>query len=326
VKIPERYLNLNVAGYPLNLGDSVKPEAWPEAGVFAPVGFIQAFTIFDIGNGDLTGFYWPIGKESNEPLVCEFYHDDLMLQPTASNLEGFIKLKVAGGECEADSDDFVAAEEISAQLGFDLPASDANAALFPASQVLLDPSSPSILKAAAEQAMKDGELELAATHLEHALQVLPEYTEALFLLGNLYCRQRKLPEAAQKMIEVLSTPLCFGIDRQKALHSVKRLKDEDYPELSADPLWSQRHKLTFATGVKHNDDFDIYEEAVAEYLRQGKGVLAVRLRTLVGELMWSETVSFRERYGYTLAEHRRRLRAEIEQAGLTLRLIAVAGS
>ena len=174
--------------------------------------------------------------------------------------------------------------------------------------------------------MKAGELEVAAAHLEHALQALPEYTEALFMLGNLYRRQKRLLEAAQKMVEVLSAPLCFGGDREKALQSVKRLRDEDYPELRSDPLWSQRQQLTFATGVKRNDDFNIYEEAVAEYLRQGKGVLAVRLRVLVGEMMWRETTSFRERYGYGLEKHRQLLRSEIEQAGLTDRLIAVAKS
>lgn len=166
-------------------------------------------------------------------------------------------------------------------------------------------------------------MEAAAAHLEHALQVLPEYTEALFMLGNLYRRQGRLPEAAQRMVEVLSAPLCFGGDREKALNSVKRLRDGDYPELGSDPLWLQRQRLTFTTGVKRNDDFNIYEEAVAEYLHQGKGVLAVRLRVLIGELMWGETVSFRERYGYTMEKHRQLLRSEIEQSGLTARLVAV---
>ena len=88
------------------------------------------------------------------------------------------------------------------------------------------------------------------------------------MLGSLYRRQKRLPEAARKMVEVLSAPICFGINRDKALLSVKRLRDEDYLELQSDPLWSQRQQLTFATGVKRNDDFNIYEEAIAEYLRQ----------------------------------------------------------
>ena len=124
------------------------------------------------------------------------------------------------------------------------------------------------------------------------------------------------------MVEAMGAPLCFGWERGKALLSVKRLRDADYPELAGDPLWSQRRQLTFATGVKRNDDFNIYEEAIAEYLRQGRGVLAVRLRVLVAELMWGETISFRERYSYSMEKHRNLLRSEIEQAGLTDRLIA----
>lgn len=211
---------------------------------------------------------------------------------------------------------------LRSSLALTYPPPNVNDQISPDLWLSLDPNSPAALKSAAAEAMKVGELEAAAAHLEHALQVLPEYTEALFMLGNLYRRQRRLPEAAQKMVQVLSAPVCFGIDREKALQSVKRLRDEDHPELQSDPLWSQRQQLTFATGVKRNDDFNIYEEAVAEYLRQGKGVLAVRLRVLIGDLMWGETVSFRERYDYTMEKHRQRLRSEIEQAGLKDRLVA----
>lgn len=326
MKIPDRYLDLSVFGYPLNLRDMEKPEAWPQVDVYPPPGFLPTLSLFEVGNGDVTGCYWPIGKENNEPLLCDFYHDDGSLEPQASNLEGFVKLKVAEGHCEPDDGDYEAAQELADQLGFDLPSPNEDDELPPDLWLSLDPDSAAALKSAAAQLIKTGELELAAAHLEHALQVLPEYTEALFMLGNLYRRQRRLPEAAQKMLEVLSVPLCFGGDREKALQSVKRLRDEDYPELGSDPLWSQRQRLTFATGVKRNDDFNIYEEAIVEYLRQGKGILAVRLRVLVGELMWSETISFRERYGYSMKKHRQLLRDEIGQAGLTPRLVVVTKS
>lgn len=324
MKIPDRYLNLSVFGYPLNFGDMDTPETWPEADVYPPPGFIPTISLFEVGNGDVTGCYWPVGRENDEPLLCDYYHDAWSLEPQASSLEGLVRLKVAEGHCEPGDDDYQAGQELADQLGFDLPTPNEDGELPPEIWLSLDPDSPAGLKSAAAQSIKAGELEAAAAHLEHALQMLPEYTEALFMLGNLYRRQRRLPEAAQKMLEVLSTPVCFGADREKALQSVKRLRDEDYPELQSDPLWSQRHLLTFATGVKRNDDFNVYEEAITEYLRQGKGIFAVRLRVLVGELMWSETISFRERYGYSMETHRQLLRNEIEQAGLIARLVAVA--
>ena len=322
MKIPDRYRVLSVASYSLNLGGLEEPEAWPQADFFPPPGFSPNLTLFEVGNGDVTGFYWPIGNENNEPLLCDTYHDESSLQPQASSLEGLVRLKVAEGYCEPGDDDYQTAQELAEQLGFDLPSPNEDAQLPPDLWLSLDANSPAALKSAAAQAIKAGELEVAAAHLEHALQALPEYTEALFMLGNLYRRQKKLPEAARKMVEVLSAPLCFGTDREKALQALKRLHDEDHPELQSDPLWSQRQQLTLATGVKRNDDFNIYEEAIVEYLRQGQGVLAVRLRVLIGELMWGETISFRERYGYTMEKHRQLLRSEIEQAGLTDRLIA----
>ncbi len=321
MEIPDRYRDLSVLGYPLNLGDLEKREAWPQADVYPPPGFIQGITLFEVGNGDTSGFYWPIGGENQEPILCDIYHDEWSLQPQASSLEGLVRLKVAEGYCEPGDDNYQAAQELAAQLRFTLPDADGSEPLPAGLQLALDPDSPAVLKSAAQGAMKSGDLEVAAGHLRLALDLLPEYTEALILLGHLYRRQGKLPEAAQKLTEAMGAPVCFGWEREKALLSVKRLRDGDYPELASDPLWSQRQQLTFATGVKRNDDFNIYEEAVAEYLRQGKGVLAVRLRVLVGELMWRETTSFRERYGYSMEKHRQLLRGEIEQAGLTDRLI-----
>ena len=87
MKIPDRYRGLSIADYPLNLGDLEKLEAWPQADIYPLPGFIQGITLFEIGNGDMTGFYWPIGREINEPLLCDTYHDAWSLGPQASSLE-----------------------------------------------------------------------------------------------------------------------------------------------------------------------------------------------------------------------------------------------
>ena len=255
------------------------------------------------------------------------------MEPLASNLEGLIKLKIAESHAEPEDeedkedddyedDDHLAARDLAEQLGFRLPESIAGE-VSPKLQLSLDPDSPVALKLSAAEATRTGDVESAARLLENCLEVLPEYTEAILMLGNVYRRQGKSLEAARKLVEGLGAPLCFGGDRQKALQSVKRLRDGDHPELLDDPLWAQRQRLTFATGVKHNDDFIVYEEAIATYLNQGKGIRAVRLRMLVGELMWFETVSFRERYNYTFERHRQLLRDEMEQAGLTARLMVL---
>ena len=66
MNIPERYLNLHAFGYPLNFGEVNNPEAWAQAAlspIYPLPGFFPIDSLFQVGNGDLTGFYWPVGKE-----------------------------------------------------------------------------------------------------------------------------------------------------------------------------------------------------------------------------------------------------------------------
>jgi len=78
-----------------------------------------------------------------------------------------------------------------------------------------------------------------------------------------------------------------------------------------DPLFRRRRDLTFATGVKYNDDFLVYEEIINELHEAGQHVRGIRLRVLVGELMNAETTAFWDRYGWTPAAQADALRREI---------------
>jgi len=94
--------------------------------------------------------------------------------------------------------------------------------------------------------------------------------------------------------------------------------------LSADDvLWRERRRLTFRTGVRENDDIQIYEDAITAYLASGAGARAVWLRMLVGEVMSRETVSFQERYGWTRAKQREDLIHDFLAAGLSARIPAL---
>ena len=64
------------------------------------------------------------------------------------------------------------------------------------------------------------------------------------------------------------------------------------------------------------DHFALYDKSIDEYVARGRLPDAISLLALYGELMMSETVSFRERQDFTMPKYRERL----------LRLLRLAGS
>ena len=59
-------------------------------GPYPPLGFVPLFDA-ELGNGDYFGLYWPLGKENEEPIVCDMLHDEWALEPSFSSLEKFIE-------------------------------------------------------------------------------------------------------------------------------------------------------------------------------------------------------------------------------------------
>jgi hypothetical protein len=319
VKIPSRYRQLDLSSDPFNLSldEDGTPTDWGLTYRFVPHGFLDT-QMFEIGNGDTTGFYWPIGKEDAEPILCDIYHDSDQIVPVASNLEGLVRLK---WQEEFDDPDAVAVD-IAAVLGVSLP-DEVPESLSPDQLLELDENSPANRVAAIEAAEND-ELRIAEEHLQAALQVFSEYTLAHYHLARIYRRMpsRKL-DAARAMIKALCCPLAFFNvrDRRQVLHWLQRM--DGHPELQSDPIWARRRELTFETGVKHNDDFAIYEDAIAAYLNQGKRLEAIGLRELVGALMEREPVAFRERYNYSRGRHNKLLVENLKQAGLESRIASI---
>ena len=320
MRLPKRYLELDLLNLPysLTLDETGKPITWGSTFDFVPHGYL-ATELFALGNGDSCGFYWPIGKEDAEPILGEIYHDNGVIVPIASNLEGLAKIKKLMGF----ADDEGAEEEIAEKLGVTLPNQYAEESI-PATLCLeQDRNSPSSLVNAGKAALKNGDLVSAEQYLLHAIDVLPEYTEAHFYLALLYRRNpANSLKAAEAMLATITSPLVFLTDgsREQTLQWLQHLHDEDYPQLATDPIWSNRGTLSFERNAKQNNDFAIYEEAIATYLNSGQGVKAIRLRELVWELMLRETSAFRERYGYLGKKHNELLTDNLKRAGLHIRI------
>src|SRR5262245_33624700 len=65
---------------------------WPSFnGCYPPLGYLP-WDVFEVGNGDTYGYYWPVGHEDREPLVCTTEHDVFRVVPIASDLAGCLRL------------------------------------------------------------------------------------------------------------------------------------------------------------------------------------------------------------------------------------------
>ena len=279
-----------------------------------------------IGNGDTYGFYWPIGLEMGEPLVCTIAHDSWEFWPVASSLKSFVRTQLAALDDDGSSEYYETAE----LLGIDVEAvnamvdgaveSESSATeLFGEVKLRFDPDSPWLLQAAARNALTASMPELAVHHLEKAVSHLPEYAEAWALLAQAYRQLRQEPQAALAMMRAITTPLCFGVrDRRKLISWLQRVSANS--DLSSeDPLWGRRHDLKWEIGVKENSDYQVLDELITEYHSRGMGTRAVTLRLLWAERMEAETVSFRERAGWSVAHFREHLRNDFKSAGLFIR-------
>jgi hypothetical protein len=265
------------------------------------------------------GYYWPVGCEDRDPIVCTTEHDRSRVVPLASNLAGCLRLLRATRTART-----ILAElnEVARAFEVRLTGIQPSHAASPAHALsALDAHSPRLLLEQARAAICTADLALCERSLLEALHLLPEYGEAAVALGRLYRRLQRSAGAAQSLLVAISTPLCFGggdEQRLKCLRALQGMKDD---LLSADDvLWRERRRLTFRNGVREDDDLRIYEDAIAAYLSSGAGARAIWLRMLVGELISREPVSFQERYGWTRAKHRQDLAHDLLAAGLSVRI------
>jgi hypothetical protein len=303
--------------------------------VYPPVGFLE-WQIGQVGNGDCYGYYWPVGREDDDPVVALMSHDCGALNPVASSIEALARLGtcrdvtalLTRGDFPADEEDGEDdAEEVDGRE--ELP--DVQGRL------RLDDRSPYLNVANADLALSRNDTNTAESLYLKAVEVLPEYTAAHYGLALLNRRLRRPEEAIRWLLGAIRSPLAFrGASfwdstylppervnredyRRKCLLWLQQARPEQAGAAADDPLFQARHLLTFAYGVTANDDYLVYDEAVEAYVRQGRTVDAIRLGMLYGELMMCETTPFRDRYGFTPEGHRQRLLRLFRSAGLESR-------
>ena len=241
--------------------------AEPQSRPFPPIGFCE-FADHALGNGDAFGLYWPFGREAEEPIVCEMWHDEGALKPLFSSLDSFL----------------------TAMPRLDLDE-------HPDEQVT-DSTSPAALFHLAKTANANGRLEEAHAILTRAAGVLPEYTDAQALLATVNRRLGRMEDAVRAALQALISPPCFGSRPVSLLRWLQTLSDVP-EEQSRNPIWIARNRLHLVFGgTKHNDDYLVMREAIDTYVAERQYLSAVTLMQTYAELMFRETISFQERYGF----------------------------
>jgi hypothetical protein len=247
---------------------------WDAGGqsTYPPLGFLR-FLESGLGNGDCFGLYWPLGREHLDPLVVETHHDASYLSPAFSSLDRF--LAATGG-----SDEWVEPPTLEQ-----------------------DPRSPHAGLGAAKQLLIGNEIESAVAQLLDVVEVLPEFGAAQWLLSRQLSRLGRKLEAFAAAHAAIISPPCFGGASADALTWLRR-QTQCPDEFVGDPLWRRRNELQFKFGgTKENPEYVVLQSLIAEYRNAGSGTLAMLLLQTYGELMRRETVSFRERYGFSIESH-----------------------
>jgi hypothetical protein len=264
VKLPTAYKSVT-------LYDDAYEVPYPPLG-FCPIAEHQ------LGNGDTFGLYWPIGREDCDPIVAETYHDEWSIQPHFSSLDRFL---ATAANIDPDADDEYDDDSFVGTPTFDE-----------------DPQSPAACLFAAREHLKSQNVDAAIASLEVAVSVLPEYSEAQALLCGQYRRVGNNDAAIRSAIQSIISPSCFGAPPVQIVQWLSR-QSSGPAEIESDPIWLNRERLTLKFGgVKENDEYKILRDAIDQYLADSAFVRAMTLMQTYAQLMYSETVSFQERYDF----------------------------
>jgi hypothetical protein len=266
---------------PSNLSN-VGALSWVKCAPFPPRGF-AAFEDHALGNGDMFGLYWPIGMEDREPLVVEIVHDEWAMVPAFSGLDAFLRL--TDHLDEAEHADWPSLGE--------------------------DQHSPHACFTASRETARVNIDETCAL-LRCAIEHLPEYTAALGFLSAQRLRRGHHEEACRFAVRAVRSPpsLGRGTDLKKTWAWLSR-QSRGPEDLADDPIWLRRNALAAppSGGTKQNDVYLALAEAAEGYSALGNARAALSVWQAYGEFIWGETVSFRERYGFTFESHQEKQRS-----------------
>jgi tetratricopeptide (TPR) repeat protein len=240
-------------------------------GPYPPLGFIPVGDA-ELGNGDCFGLYWPLGRESEEPVICDMYHDEWSMKLAFSSTDKFIEYLNLNGwhrgenenENEIDDDNFAPIYYRKAKLH-----------------------------------LADNNVNEAIRYLELATESFPESCEQWFFLAGQLRRIGEHKKSVEASINAFVSNWIFGLPPQNTLRMLQSKSAKEF--LPNDPIIKRAGELTQSFGgVKENINYPLLKEAVEEYLDQGENIKALSLYQNFAYMMHSETSSFHERYEFNM--------------------------
>lgn len=279
-------------------------------GPYPPKGFV-AIKNCENQLDEVVGLYWPLGRESAEPLVCTTTFEEYSLNPSFSSLDKFIQgaQRLADAyrepppevEVPASLSQLVVTEEweppeLPPELHWNL---NWLGEIVECPTLEEDPDSPSALSLAAQEHLKSNHVEEAIRLLRHAVHILPEYTEAWAILCQEHRRRREEDLAAEAALMAMICPHWFGAVPALVLQHFQRMKVP--VALENDPCVKRRSRFNLRYDrEKSTDDFSLLQECIDEYFVKGDFMKAILLHQQYASSMLFKTVAFQETHGFTL--------------------------
>lgn len=236
-------------------------------GPYPPAGFLPVNDAA-LGNGDYFGLYWPLGRENDEPIVCDMYHDEGRVVPAFSSVAVFLAWLDANDGERGDAD-------------------------------VADPESGQGLFEHARPCIARGDVQQAIVLLRQACRAVPDMGDWWLALAGQLRRAGEQEQGIEAALQAYRCNWAFGLAVDPVLRFVRA--GRNLASLADDPIVQRSLDLGAGFGgTKENRNYRLLQECISEYFARGEPLKALQLHHNRAFMLASETVAFQERHGFDL--------------------------
>ncbi len=240
-------------------------------GPYPPLGFIPVSEA-ELGNGDYYGLYWPLGKENEEPVVCDMLHDEWSLVLSFSSSKKFVEYLELNDWDRGEND---VQEENFAPYFY--------------------------LKA--KESLSANNVEETIRYLNFAVESFSENCKYWYFLSSQLRRTGEYEKSIEAAVNAFVSNWAFGLPPQNTLRMLQNKMALKL--LPNDPIVKRASDLTQSFGgAKENSNYPLLKDSIHEYFDQGENIKGLLLYQNYAYMMYMETSSFQERYHFNIEEWR----------------------